>query len=265
MSVIKKTVAETIFDDIAAKQNILEASYTSGLGGLVYTYAIHSGVGMDGQTQYLAEDALVETQLLPSAYDVDTNWSSGIALNNIYGNFIQAFTNHFIAHGYDNFDDYLTDQGLNVHEKFNPVYESTFNSSLLAINVFRVTQITMGTLDVTAGPAYVFTDGDALGTGSGTFDGDTNSAAAQIEAYVAAKAGATDLDITVTGTSEQGSTITDSATIPGASIVGDIITLGFHRFLDITNIEQDGAGAGDDGDQILIRNRIERSLPTITL
>jgi len=130
------------------------------------------------------------------------------------------------AQGYSGWDTYLDTLGLNVHEDFNTVYNAINRSSLDAVNVFRSTQIDLGVFALTGSGAGTFTDGDALGTGSGKFSA-TNSAGAQMQAYVGSGSLTVDMIMDLSVTYEDGTTASGvTATLSSGAVVGSTTNFG---------------------------------------
>lgn len=246
------------FDRIAAQHQLFNGALVdmAAEGGGKFYPRVHTDIA----NKTPKGDPDVEVPLVGPANTLDENYESGVFLSSIYSGYLQAWRGMLQDLGYADLDDFLSTINLNVHEDFNPVYQSVFGANLDAVNVFRKTPLEMGTIALTGSGTGTFTDGSALGTGSGEFDATSNSAGAQLQMYMGSGATTvTDLDINMTVLLENGSQQTNLlATLPIGSDVGDTIDIGLasDKIIDIVSLQFAG---GDASRTVGIRQIIERT------
>jgi hypothetical protein len=258
---LKKSILQGLTDRIAKQHDYIRSGLEqANLSGAGYFYTrIHDGL-CDDPLQPLG-DALFEGTLVPPADDLDNNFSSGNLLSSTYGSFVAAMQGYAQANGLDDMDDWLSQLDLNVHEDFDSVYQATNGQHLDAINVFRARQVQMGRVDVSSSGVGTFTDGVALGTGTGKFNPNTNSAGAQLVAYLGSGSSpsANDLVLNMTLTDEDSTnSVNQLVTIPAGSVAGDSVNIGTStdKWLDVVSCVFAG---GDAGQVVAIKNIIERN------
>ena len=254
MGLIGDSQAIAILDRFACEQQVLSAAIDAVASGLPWYQRIHEPLGD------VLGDPDVEKDLVTGAVALDRNYRSGTTLSNFYSGFLRDFVRHTQNQGSTNLDDFLSTRGINVHQDFNPLYASVFGSSLDSINVFRNSELLMGTVDYTGSGVCTFTDGSSLGTGSGTFSA-TNTAAASLIARVtsAGGLGANDVIVKVVGTDESSNeVIATTATLPGTlALNGEVTIVTSSPLIDITSIQCHG---GTNLDQVEVLSVVERTL-----
>lgn len=242
---------------MAAQQRLFNTALLdmSATGGGKFYPRVHTNIAEttpDG-------DPDVEVPLVGPANTLDENYTSGSFLTTIYSGYLQAWRAMLTDLGYADLDEFLTDIDLNLHEDFDPIYNAVFGVSLDAVNVFRKTPLEMGKIVLTGSGTGTFTDGSALGTGSGTFNGSNNSAGAQLQLYMAS--GATTgapLVVNMTVLKEDGSQQTNvTGTLLIGSDVGDTVDFGTtaDKFIDVVSLQFAG---GEASRTVAIRQIIER-------
>ena len=254
MGLIGDSQAINILDRLACEQQVLSAAVDAVASGTPWYQRVHAPLGD------VLGDPDVEKDLVTGAVALDRDYRSGTLLSTIYSGWVRDFVRHTQNQGSTNLDDFLSTRGINVHQDFNPLYASVFGSSLDAVNVYRNSEIVMGTVDYTGSGVCTFTDGSALGTGSGTFS-DTNTAAASLKAKVtsAGGIGGNDVIIKVVGTDESSNeVIATTTTIPSSSALDTEVNITTSApLVDVTAIQCHG---GTNLDQIEVLNIVERTL-----
>lgn len=157
---------------------------------------------------------------------------------------VNAFDTHTQNVGGVSFDTYLTRSGLNVANTFALDYLYIRGTSLSATNVFSEVDVPMGSIQqVTSGSGvWAFTDGQALGTGSGDFSA-TNHCAQQLLAYLGSGVTVSGtVTLTVTATKEDGSSASKNVSFTTADPANThkAIATTADQFLDVTNITATG-------------------------
>lgn len=258
---LKKDILTGLTDRIAKQHDYirsgLEQANQSGAG---YFYTrIHDGL-CDDPLQPLG-DAAFESALVPPADALDNNFASGTLLSSTYSAFVSAMQGYAQAQGIDDFDDWLSQLDLNVHEDFDSVYQAVTGGHLDAVNVFRKNQVEMGRVAVTSSGVGTFTDGVALGTGTGKFNPNSNSAGAQLVAYLGSGSApsANNLVLNMTLLDEDGSqSVNNLVTIPAGYVAGQSVNIGAStdKWIDVVSCVFSG---GDNGQVVAIKNIVERN------
>lgn len=263
MGIIEGAQFLDIADRLARQAINLEDAVLTNTSGIGYYVLVHGPLPFAG-------DFEVENDLIVAANQTDVDMVFNEAATTFFTNMINALNNHVVARGQAasiaSMDDYLNQSGINVHELYNESHNAVVGSDLNAVNVFRDDEILMATVETTASGVGTFTDGEALGTGTGSFVRDTgpgqtttpNSAEQSIKYIVEADIGApNDLVINVVGTNEQGNTVAEQVTIPSGTLSGVGATIGpsQRKYLDVTAVQFAGGNAGS---KVQIRSIVER-------
>lgn len=253
MAVIADSIFEGVVDRIAKQFDLMYDAMvlaTGQGGGYHYTRITAS------------DDYDVEQELGADLYDLDnTDLTYSVALVPTFRDAINALENHVRAQGYTSLDGFLTDESLHVSSEFADIYYYVKNTRLSANNVFPPV-VEMGRFQVIAAASGLFTDGSALGTGSGSYDG-SHYAAAEIEAYIPSGVtiGSVDLHITLNCVEPDGDPAINIV-IPALSTYGDTVSIGSGVYLDITSASfttpDSPTTVGSTGDDVKFRSKVER-------
>jgi hypothetical protein len=224
-------------------------------GGLFYP-RLHDGTGVGGNYS-------VEGDLIAAANSTDTILhDSGIMADSYFATLINALNTHVTNQGADDLNAYLNISGINVSAYYEEVYYQVRGSHLEARNVFSpYDQETMATVDVSASGVGVFTDGVALGTGTGDVS-TTNHAAGMLHIVLQSGITPTDTILNLQLLAElypDGSVATSAnVTVPAGTAAGELIsvgTSGVNTYLDVTNVITAG---GVSGEQFKVLSQLER-------
>ena len=254
--VIANSLFKSIADRLAKQADILATACTQAQapGGGLYYPRIHQGVAAAGNFP-------VENDLIDSANEFDANTLSGTIFPNIFTSMISAQESHVVAQKASSLDAFLNISGINVDPNYENAYFLCKGNHLNARNTFLDRQAAMGTVDLTSSGVGTFTDGEAIGTGTGKTS-DTNHAAAELDAIPMVTIGANNLVLAVQLLAEiypDGSVAASrNVTIPTGTTSGVPTQVGSagEAFLDITNVILAGGNASD---QVVFVSRKERT------
>lgn len=211
----------------------------------------------------LTDDYHIEVALITPAHNLD----EALATINAFGSFstaaayISAIEAHYrTVGGVSNLAALLTMSGVTVSDAFWRAANLYAGMNLPATQVFTDVAVELGSI-VRAGGSWTFTDGLAIGAGSGNASA-TNHAPQNIEAYVPAAItiGAASVNINVTVLEDDGiTTSTRQILVPNGSSAGTtvVVTSGTDLALDVTNVTVLG---GTNGDQVKFRSIPTRSV-----
>lgn len=244
MPIISNDLFTDLADRLAAQAKLLADAMTAAqaVGGGYYYPRIHGGVAAAGN--YDVEDALID-----SANDLDVNTMSGTVFPDIFRDMINAHEAHVIDEGASSLDAFLNTSGIDVDVYYEDVYYLSKGSHLEGRNVFSDVEHLMGTIDVTSSGVATFTDGEAVGTGTGDA-GPNNHAAAHIN-VVAGNDIVADLVLDVRLLEEDpddGSVATSvNVTVSSGVIEGQEVSVGAadDKYLDVTDVVVAGGTALD--------------------
>jgi len=267
MGLISDTQFIGISDRLAKQACNVEDAVLVNQSGLGYYVRVHDGLCSEKPG---VGDFPIEIDLIQAGNTTDVNMKFSTAAGPLFSTMINALNNHVVSRGSDDgvtsMDDYLNGSGINVHEKYNLAYEAIVGASLNAVNVYRDDEIHMGQISITSSGVGTFTDGEALGTGTGSFARDTgptstpNSAEQNVQWCAPSGIGPTsDVIVNIVGTNEQGNTVSQQVTVPIGTVSGTCATvtpLGF-KLLDVTAIQFAGGGLGDI---VTVRSVVERNI-----
>ncbi len=257
MPLIAQNVLLGIADRAAAQYKILMDAFvsTNQIGGGLYYERINATGDVD-----------VQLPLLQPYYTVD----QGFVVNRwvqIAGNLplvVSAMDTHFNKMGsVGSWDGYLSTHGCRVSDYFNQIFKLSKSMPLLATNVFCEQELIFGSVEVAAGPAIDFVDGDDFGPGMNPnlrADGG-NFAAAQLQLMAVTTIGPSDLDLTITVKNWAGDILTVDVTVPAGSPLGTYLPIGTssNRFMDVIGIAfKSGGSEGTEGDMVELSNVKER-------
>ena len=258
MAVISNTLLETLVDRAAKQGEHIESGLTAAsLEGTGYFYyKVHSGVGLAG-------DSDVEEDLIESAADLDEDFTVANSLRLIMSDFINALDTHVRNMGAQGLNAYLTTSGVNVHDYFAEEFDAVKGQDLDAINVFCPEELTLGTVCITGSGEGAWTDGDVVGTGTGSWSS-TNHAAARLVVELQANGSGegicsgVELQLCLTKedlTSELKTISITSGT--GPLVRTDVGTHPTDEYIDVTSAIWAG---GCSGTCLKILNEIERTI-----
>ena len=212
-----------------------------------------------------AEDnAYSETTLGSAAKTLDENGiSNSVLASTVFGTVCKSHDTHVktvTGVSSNTLDTLLTNSGINVSSDYEEVYYYSTGRHLSANNTYYQGEYIVGAVNSTSSGVGSFTDGDAIGIGSGSVSADGNTyAAAQLKCIVTSGIGSNDLLLKLHVTEEDTTETTINVTIGNALTVGDEVEVGTssNKYIDVTNIEIAG---GNNGDGVIVKNIPERTL-----
>jgi len=182
-------------------------------------------------------------------------------------NIISYMENHFnvrdsgVPLQIGGWDGYLYTQGVRVSQWFNRLFFACKNQYMLATNVFSEGNDLFATVEISAGPTPVFTDGVNYGTGADTNPADgSNYSGTQLKAKVVTM-GASNLDLRLSVKNLSNNPTTIDFMVPAGSPGRTEIPIGTSsdRFLDVIGASLiPFSSFGSLGDEIEIYNLKER-------
>lgn len=262
MGTINSTIVQNVSDRLAFQTKQIEDALVgindTGSFDLLYTQITATG------------DSDVEIPVGDPYNKADLGWADETTIvRGALAHLAQAITGmeaHFARVGLTGgWDSYLTNEGIVVSKFFNDLFFAHKGQNLSTLNVFGNGDNKFGAFDVTAGLTYTFTDGlDYLNINSDDYNSIEEGAfgPTQLRILCVTTIGALDLDIDVIGLDEAFAAKTVNVTIPGTTAAGTFIDVGISSdlFTDVTDIAQNGAGIGQDGDQLEAYDKIFRAI-----
>jgi len=249
--VIPKAVLQGTSDRVAAQMDILTAAIVNANveGGGLYYPRIHGGIPTTGLYG-------TENDLISKGRGLDTTKITDSALlSSAYQDWINALGTHAANENLTDLNTMLSGLGLNVDPAFDEAYYLVKGAHLWGENVFADAVITLGTMDVTSSGVGVYTDGDALGSGTHAVTSLTNRAAGMLHAIPQATVSGNDIILDIRLTNEDDVAINRNVTVPNGTASGTPISVGTSGtdfFRSVTNIALAG---GNTSDQVLIQNQ----------
>lgn len=258
MPVIDPSLFKNVSDRLAKQYEYftIAIGQASAKGNGLYYPLIHDNTPVGGNFP-------VENDLISAGNSTDNLMhDSGIIADQYFASMLSALNNHVTNAGATNLDDYCNRSGITVSPYYEDAYYQVQGSHMLGRHVFSpYDQETLATVDFSASGVATFTDGVALGAGSGDTS-PTNHAAGILHAVVQSGVLTTDVQLDVYVKTDKYPTGTESTSrvvsLPTGTVAGDKIsvgTSGVDRFNDVTNIVVAG---GDSGVEIKVVNQIER-------
>jgi hypothetical protein len=258
--VIDPTLFKGVADRLAKQYSFFVDAICSASekGGGLYYPRVHDGTPVGGNFP-------VESDLISAANSTDNLMhDSGIPADQFFSTLITALNNHVTNAGATNLSDYCNRSGVTVSFYYEDAYYQVTGSHMLGRTVFSPNdQLTMATVDFSASGVATFTDGVALGAGSGDVS-PTNYAAGMLGVVV--QSGVVNeeaiLDIRLTTDKYPTGIAATSRVvdIPVGTAAGEQIsvgTSGIDRFNDVTNIVVAG---GENGLSVKVLYELERTI-----
>jgi len=249
MPVVSTTIFKTISDRLSKQHSLINTALKDAGGGTEHFTTITT-----------SNDYNVELDLNQRGYELDHGLSGIEIFPSIpeFTNIINSHVTHITNRGLQTLDQYLTLSGTNVSSEYDDLHFAIKNSHLNSINVFGPV-MQMGTYQVTSGLSGVFTDLDAVGTGSGKA-GSGNYAAANCEIYVdtGTTIGAKDVNIAITCKKENLATEVKTVKVPTGVSGLNTFAIGIpdtNMYLDISDVTHQ-SGMADD--LVKFRSKLER-------
>jgi len=226
-----------------------------------------SGSHGSGVTHFMiaanTKDYDVVAPVVEQWYELDENMtiSNVVAAVTYLTRAVTALEDHFSAVGVSGgLNAQLAAQGLRVSEHYADVFYLARNTNLDAAVVFKQDAVTMGTLVVTAPGSGTFTDGSALGSGSGAYSS-TNMAAQNLEVVVTDQViGGVNLVLNITCKKADTTTEVKQVTVTAGSAVGTVFPIGTSsdEYIDVTAISVSAGGTA--GDTVIVRQVVQRPI-----
>lgn len=214
----------------------------------------------DGEEAYrhitIDNNAWAEGDLASSCKTLDINGIvQSTMASTVFSTVVRAHDTHIqnVVGGSANLNTLLTNSGINVNSKYEEVYYYVNGRHLSANNVFDQYIHVMATATIVgSGTGCTFTDGVALGTGTGNA-GVGNYCASQLKCVVISGLTA-DVDMKIYATQEDGTETTIDVTVTTLDSEVNIGTTA-DTFIDVTNIQTTGGDATDEIDIVNIPER----------
>jgi hypothetical protein len=254
MSLISTSVLQGLTDRLAAQ-------------GALFNAAI-AGSGLAGGGECF--DRVSATETYEVERDLITpcrNWDKGMSGTDIFGGLstlrtlMSSLGGHVATVGSLTMDQYLTRSGVNVANTFADMYSATTNVTLSSVNVFSEVDVEMGSVAHLGSDVWAFTDGTALGTGSGAYSA-TNHAAQQLLAYLGSGVTvAGNITVTATLKKEDGTTGTNTVAFTAADPANThkVIGSASDQYIDIVNLT--AASSGLTGTPTIFVRQIRERVP----
>lgn len=256
MGLIDAGLFKSLSDRIAEQARQLDDAWTAVTSSGINRYVrVHTSVDAD------TGDVDVENDIIPTAKTLDADTDTNDLFREKFTNTINADTTHVTGQGKTDLDDYLADEAINVNEHYDNVYNAIKGSHLNAVNVFKNEALQLGKVNFTSSGVGTFTDGSALGTGSGKASS-TNFAMQAITAVPTTDVGATNAaTLRIIGTGDAGAARSIEINIPAGTTSGtrnDLSLVDTNEFYtDVTNVT---VGGGNAGDEFKIFSIVERPI-----
>ena len=202
-----------------------------------------------------SDDYDVEKDYITPCHDFDEGFTFDAVVGgaSLFSKQINTDVTHVVRMGETNMDSYLSGLDFNVSPEYEKLYHSVRGSHLDAIDVFGA-PVSLGAYEIEALDVGVFTDGDAIGTGTGKCS-DTNHAQAIFRATVdGVTIGVSDLVLTLTMKGESGNQFTEEITVPAGSLSGAYVDT-IESGIDLVNAVH---SSGTEGDKVKIVSKLER-------
>jgi len=260
MSVIPGSLLRDITDRMAKQHELLVAAYATAnaAGGGRFYPRIHQAAASDGSQFDVEDDLINSANVLDSAKITDSNLAT-----HIWRDMVSSLRAHASNESYASFDALISGQGVNVSNEFATVHEEVIGSKLDAINVFTPTEVLAGTVDFTGSGIATYTDGIAIGSGSGDVD-DSLSAPnfdkAMLHAITQGIIGANSIVLDLELTNSQLAAESQEVTIPNGTAADtrfSVGTSGTDYFFDVTGVNVAG---GSNLDQVKLYWQPERTI-----
>jgi hypothetical protein len=257
MAIISTSVLLGIADRAAYQYGLIKTAFDSinATGGGLYQTRVTN-----------TDDTDVEIPLLSTYYNVDSGLTLATCIRSGCAQLltiVTAMDTHFtrVSHT-GSWDAYCTSYNKRLSDYFNQLHYLAKGQYMLANNVFSESNDAFGVIEIAAGPAVDFTDGDDYGDGSASNRASGSYfAATQLRVVPTDGAiGVNDLDLRLNVKDADNNPTTVDVTVPALTAEGASVNVGTgaNKFLDVTGASI--IGTSNLGDKITIYNKKERTI-----